>query len=98
MRSQEFLEWMKGYNCEKARTISTWAQLRGGWEVWLQVEIASHMATSANFLGFEREIAYPGVGDKCDFKITMRGAAQGDVTYVELKCINPNTASPPCRY
>ena len=98
MRSQAFLDRMSNYNFGKAKAIANWHDLRGGWEVWMQVEIAAHMSTFQGFQRLEREVPYPAPpaqgGERCDFKIVMTERLQTDDTYIELKCINPNTANP----
>jgi hypothetical protein len=62
--------------------------IRGGWEIWLQVETAyqlrGDLAPGANAA---REIQYPGIlpAQFCDIQLTPR---MGTVIYMELKVQN----------
>lgn len=93
--------------------------IEGGWEVWLQVEIALAFVTFEEGRICIREDTYPS-GDaekpfiaynrgsntaefvakknssaRCDFHLHRRDNFRPqDDTYVELKCINPNTNHP----
>lgn len=99
MRSQVFLDCMKNYNFTKARNIAGWQALRGGWEVWLQVEIAAHIASQPGFQQIEREVAYPNSHDRCDFKISLITLGHNDDTYIVIEnyasqCRNTACQSP----
>ena len=95
MRSQEFLDIMGSYDFDKARKIASWGNLHGGWEVWMQIEIARHLTEKSDIQIIEREVPYPRHGrDRCDFKISKAYPYQNDNTYIELKCMNPGIANP----
>lgn len=98
MRSQTFLDYMRSYNFSKAKSISRWHDLRGGWEVWMQIEIAAHIASYPGFQRIEREVLYPLqpalARERCDFKIVVTNRMQTDDTYIELKCMNPSADRP----
>ncbi|HTQ15135.1 MAG TPA: hypothetical protein VMH86_14770 [Rhizomicrobium sp.] len=59
MRSQPFLQWLsQNYNPAVAQAIAGQPVFRGGWEGWLQVEIARTFLANANTI-CEREMRYP---------------------------------------
>ncbi|MEG3972255.1 hypothetical protein QUA00_32225 [Microcoleus sp. T2B6] len=63
MRAQQFLENLnKFYNPGRAARLAENNQyIRGGWEVWLQVEIAQAYAINYPGQTCEREAPYPGL-------------------------------------
>jgi hypothetical protein len=59
MRAQPFLNWLKtNYNPATAAAIAGSTNIRGGWEAWLQIEIARTYAINESQI-CDREIAYP---------------------------------------
>ncbi len=117
MRTQTFLEILgANYIVAEAQKLSSIPGINGGWEVWLQVEIAKTFVALDNTWSFNREQPYqnplngpaPWIAynrqtkiasysrnrnsaSKSDF--SMLHAGNRDLTYLELKCINPNTNS-----
>lgn len=72
---------------EKVMRFATMDSFRGGWEGWLQVEIADSFREAYDF---EREIYYPGCGERADFRISDKVRERGTPPrqlYVELKCM-----------
>ncbi|GGX80977.1 hypothetical protein [Vogesella alkaliphila] len=60
MRAQPFLiQLAQHYLPERAANLAKCAQLKGGWEGWLQVEIASLFLSNDWMQGCEREVPYP---------------------------------------
>ena len=124
MRAQTFLRFLNDhYDHTRAASLATNTNIRGGWEIWLQVEIAYTFVNLGGSRLCDREIPYPSGNNnnryisydsrrmlnqarvepngnsaaRCDFYLSRR--LQNDIgimddTYVELKCINPNTNNP----
>ena len=89
MRPKEFLELVSGYDCSKVSILTEEKRLNGGWEVWLQVEIAGYLLYIKNQgadMCIERERFYPNTQMRCDFYISYLRSR--DETYIELKCQN----------
>lgn len=87
-------EHLGSYDYSEAFKLASQSLIKGGWEVWLQVEWAKHLDAKAgmSIFNIQREENYPNSREKCDFLIwyTYRDASKlnHDVTYVELKCTN----------
>ena len=99
MRSQQFFERLNQFgDFRKATVFASEQVVNGGWEVWMQVEIAyafSQTLTDVDRFVFEREKTYPDEDKRCDFYMGINGAAGDlDPTYMELKCINPFDLEP----
>ncbi len=85
MRAQAFLNWLyANYNPQQAAAIASNQELRGGWEVWLQVEIGMAYINAGITHSCAREVQYPQSLQRCDFFMhdTYGG---GDDTYLELE-------------
>jgi hypothetical protein len=54
---------------------------KGGWEGWLQCELWRYLTIDKNESP-EREVAYPGGGERCDLVVSYNGAP----LWVEIKC------------
>jgi hypothetical protein len=60
MRAQPFLQWLSmNYNPAVAQAVAGAPQFRGGWEGWLQVEIARTFLAQGGNAVCEREMPYP---------------------------------------
>lgn len=102
MRYTQFFENLKQLDYGKIYELATKGDVNGGWEIWLQVEIASCLTKKfqGRIYHTKREIPYEdGSGRKCDFVIWYEyigdsSGEQHDVSYIELKCINPCVVSP----
>ncbi len=124
MRAQTFLRFLNdNYDHRRAANLATNTNIRGGWEIWLQVEIAYTFVNIGGSRACAREIPYPSGNNnnryisydsrrmqnparleqngnsaaRCDFYLSRRlqnDRGIADDTYVELKCINPNTNNP----
>lgn len=85
-------EHLGSYDYSEAFKLASQSLIKGGWEVWLQVEWAKHLATRAgmSICNIQREENYPNSREKCDFLIwyTYGATLEHDATYVELKCTN----------
>jgi hypothetical protein len=92
MRAKEFLMKLKSYLpqqvLDKASQMSQNRSIKGGWEVWFQVEIAIAFLENNSTYKMEREVVYPNSNKKCDFCLYRDSKAQQDKIYLELKCIN----------
>lgn len=96
MRPQHFLELVSEFDCTKIETLTEDSWLDGGWEVWLQVEMACYLRDRAEEganVQIKREVLYPGTQKRCDFFISYGG--DRDETYIELKCQNACASNPP---
>lgn len=100
MRSEQLLKALKenisAESFARARWFSSKVEFKGGWEVWLQAEIAYALGTSDIRRKFTREKPYPGdpLQRKCDFYVERDGNVSKDETYLELKCINSGVDNP----
>lgn len=65
----------------------------GGWEVWMQVELAKGLIREESIDKIEREKQYPGHQIRCDL-YAERSVGQRLKVYIELKCINYKTQNP----
>jgi hypothetical protein len=85
---------MLGYDFSRAAELSTSNNISGGWEVWLQVELAMHLRdkTDLHNVTVIRECPYPGSRLRCDFFFSY--GDRRDPTYVELKCQLPGSDDP----
>lgn len=94
MRIEQFLEYVKQYDIQYLQDIICDKRLRGGWEVWLQVELAKHLLgiEELNNIQIEREVTYPSNLRRCDLFISYNGGR--DETYIELKCQNVSAYNP----
>lgn len=95
MRPQQFLELVSGFDCTKIKMLTEESWLDGGWEVWLQVEMACYLRDRAEEganVQIKREVPYPGTQKRCDFFISYGGGR--DETYIELKCQNACASNP----
>lgn len=97
MRAQQLFENINGYDFSRACYLASAQGIAGGWEVWLQVELALFLKDKMgeDNINFERERIYREFGidsnQRCDFLISYGGAGTGgyDNTFIELKCQNP---------
>jgi hypothetical protein len=122
MRAQQFLIFLQQNYAgwQRAAGLANNQNIQGGWEAWLQVEIALTVVQANNQLVCQREAPYltgnldsPFIGytggpnplaravanqnnaARCDFYLYRPdGVSIQDNTYVELKCINPNSFAP----
>lgn len=94
MRIEQFLEYVKQYDIQNLQDIICDKRLRGGWEVWLQVELAKHLLgiEELNNIQIEREVKYPSNLGRCDLFISYNEGY--DQTYIELKCQNVSAYNP----
>lgn len=70
-------------------------QAIGGWEVWLQVELANELITAQEVHKIEREYGYPSRAQaRCDIYVERNIGSHCESTYIELKCINYKSANP----
>jgi hypothetical protein len=87
MRIQQFFEAMCDYDFSRAAGLAVSGKIMGGWESWLQVELAMYLVGKLADARIIREMTYPDEAARCDFYIEYGGGR--DPTYVELKCQLP---------
>lgn len=87
MRWSQIWQCIKGYRFDKVITLATEKNIKGGWEGWLQVELAMHLFLMGGSFEIAREEKYINSERRSDFYISYKG--KKDPTYIELKCINP---------
>ncbi len=95
MRSEQLFNALASYNWAEAETLASVQRFKGGWEGWLQVELAKHLYALLGqyHVEIERERRYPDRPIRCDFYFSY-GIAGKDETYIELKCQNPMAQNP----
>lgn len=89
MRFQEFMERVI-VALEKrkyASTVDLSHNIRGGWEVWFQVEVYFQLVETTGVESFDREIQYPHSTKKADFCFVPKNATSTK-TWIELKVQN----------
>ncbi len=97
MRAGQLFHYLMDYDFDKAQDLASRPFMKGGWEVWFQVEFAAFMKQNDARFQMEREVTYPGSPNRCDFLIWYGDADYHrgeDLTYIELKCINQMNRNP----
>lgn len=89
MRTQAFLENLGGhYQANEAQKLASLPGIHGGWEVWLQIEIAKTFIAIDNTVSFYREQPFSN-----QFNINAPWIAYNNQTKIASYTANRNSAS-----